>query len=179
VRLYIDNLAIGDSAVAADNQWRVTLPDTVEPGLYTLRVDELDGEGTVTARVETPFKREDRQGLAAALGVAEPAETPETPAAPPDPGEEAVAVDAPEAPTPTPTPEAPTEAEPAPEPEAEPLIAAITVQPGSTLWAISRERYGDGNLYVQVFEANRDKILDPDLIYPGQVFDLPEGVAAQ
>jgi nucleoid-associated protein YgaU len=54
------------------------------------------------------------------------------------------------------------------------MISAITVQPGSTLWAISRERYGQGILYVEVFEANRDKIRDPDLIYPGQVFALPE-----
>ncbi len=52
--------------------------------------------------------------------------------------------------------------------------AAVTVQPGSTLWAISRAAYGDGVLYVRVFEANRDRIRDPDLIYPGQVFTLPE-----
>lgn len=53
-------------------------------------------------------------------------------------------------------------------------ITAVTVQPGSTLWAISRDRYGEGILYVRVFEANRDRIRDPDLIYPGQVFALPE-----
>jgi len=53
-------------------------------------------------------------------------------------------------------------------------VAAITVQPGSTLWAISRERYGEGTFYVRVFEANRDRIRNPDLIYPGQVFNLPE-----
>ncbi len=53
-------------------------------------------------------------------------------------------------------------------------ITAITVQPGTTLWAISRERYGEGTLYVRVYEANRDRIRDPDLIYPGQVFSLPE-----
>ncbi|ABG31393.1 LysM peptidoglycan-binding domain-containing protein [Roseobacter denitrificans] len=52
-------------------------------------------------------------------------------------------------------------------------IQAITVQAGDTLWAIARERYGEGLLYVQVFEANRSEIRDPDLIYPGQVFDLP------
>jgi nucleoid-associated protein YgaU len=53
-------------------------------------------------------------------------------------------------------------------------ISAITVQKGNTLWAIARERYGDGLLYVKVFEANRDAIRDPDLIYPGQVFNLPD-----
>ena len=55
-------------------------------------------------------------------------------------------------------------------------INVITVQPGNTLWAISRERYGRGILYVQVFDANKDKIRDPDLIYPGQIFDLPDNI---
>lgn len=59
-------------------------------------------------------------------------------------------------------------------PQTRTRIAAVTVQPGSTLWAISRERYGEGILYVRVFEANRDRIRDPDLIYPGQVFTLPQ-----
>ncbi len=53
-------------------------------------------------------------------------------------------------------------------------ITAITVQRGATLWAIARDRYGDGQLYVRVFEANRQSIRDPDLIYPGQIFDLPD-----
>jgi nucleoid-associated protein YgaU len=58
-------------------------------------------------------------------------------------------------------------------------INVVTVQPGNTLWGISRERYGQGILYVQVFEANRDKIRDPDLIYPGQIFDLPDDAAEE
>lgn len=53
------------------------------------------------------------------------------------------------------------------------VVRAVTVQAGDTLWAIARERYGEGLLYVQVFEANRTAIRDPDLIFPGQVFDLP------
>ena len=60
--------------------------------------------------------------------------------------------------------------------EAAPVPAApitITVQPGYTLWGIAQQNFGDGVLYVQVFEANRDKIRDPDLIYPGQVFTIP------
>lgn len=53
-------------------------------------------------------------------------------------------------------------------------VTSITVQPGNTLWAISKERYGDGVDYVKVFQANRDRIRNPDLIYPGQIFDLPD-----
>ncbi len=49
----------------------------------------------------------------------------------------------------------------------------ITVQPGYTLWGIASDRYGSGFDYVHIFEANDDQIRDPDLIYPGQIFDLP------
>ncbi|MGI1663496.1 LysM peptidoglycan-binding domain-containing protein [Palleronia sp. KMU-117] len=53
-------------------------------------------------------------------------------------------------------------------------VELVTVQPGNTLWGIARENYGEGLLYVRVFEANRDRIRDPDLIYPGQVFTVPD-----
>ena len=53
-------------------------------------------------------------------------------------------------------------------------VAVRTVQPGSTLWAIAEENLGSGIYYVEVFEANRDLIRDPDLIYPGQIFRIPE-----
>jgi nucleoid-associated protein YgaU len=58
---------------------------------------------------------------------------------------------------------------------AEGQAVAMTVQPGMTLWGIARERWGSGVLYVQLFEANKDRIKNPDLIYPGQVFAMPEG----
>ncbi len=47
------------------------------------------------------------------------------------------------------------------------------VQPGNSLWLIATNNYGDGFKYHQIFQANRDKIRDPDLIYPGQVFVIP------
>ncbi|WP_306152315.1 LysM peptidoglycan-binding domain-containing protein [Roseovarius sp. MMSF_3281] len=53
-------------------------------------------------------------------------------------------------------------------------VRAVTVQPGATLWAISRRNYGEGTMYVRIYEANRDRIRDPDLIYPGQVFSVPQ-----
>ena len=52
--------------------------------------------------------------------------------------------------------------------------AVKTVQPGATLWAIAEENLGSGIFYVEVFEANADLIRDPDLIYPGQIFRIPE-----
>jgi nucleoid-associated protein YgaU len=68
----------------------------------------------------------------------------------------------------------------APGPAADPAVSgagrvSITVQPGFTLWQIARETYGDGTLYVRVYDANRSLIRDPDLIYPGQVFSVPTG----
>jgi nucleoid-associated protein YgaU len=50
---------------------------------------------------------------------------------------------------------------------------SITVQPGFTLWGIAKSQMGEGVMYVQVFEANKDRIKNPDLIYPGQVFTIP------
>ncbi|WP_299841259.1 LysM peptidoglycan-binding domain-containing protein [uncultured Jannaschia sp.] len=52
-------------------------------------------------------------------------------------------------------------------------LSAITVQPGYTLWAISEGYFGEGVRYVQIFAENRDRIRDPDLIFPGQIFTLP------
>ncbi|KFE36964.1 LysM peptidoglycan-binding domain-containing protein [Thioclava atlantica] len=52
-------------------------------------------------------------------------------------------------------------------------VKVVQIVKGNTLWAIAREVYGEGILYVRVFDANRDQIRDPDLIYPGQVFTIP------
>jgi len=49
----------------------------------------------------------------------------------------------------------------------------IVVQPGASLWRIARQAYGQGVRYTVIYEANRDQIRDPDLIYPGQVFAVP------
>ena len=51
----------------------------------------------------------------------------------------------------------------------------VVVQPGNTLWAIARQLYGRGVRYTLIFQENSEQIVDPDLIYPGQVFRLPEG----
>ncbi|MEQ8369504.1 MAG: LysM peptidoglycan-binding domain-containing protein [Alphaproteobacteria bacterium] len=49
----------------------------------------------------------------------------------------------------------------------------VIVQPGNSLWRIARRVYGEGLSYTVIYEANRDSIRDPDLIYPGQVFAVP------
>ena len=127
VLVYLDNAPISSTVLDSAGQWKTDLTD-VDPGVYTLRIDQLDTGGKVVSRLETPFQRENRERLIEQVAAS---------------------------------------AEPA-------RVNVITVQPGYTLWAIARSRYGRGILYVQVFEANRDKIGNPDLIYPGQVFQLPD-----
>ncbi|WP_415254792.1 Ig-like domain-containing protein [Sulfitobacter sp.] len=125
VQVYLDNAVVGKLPVNEQGRWRGDIAG-IDTGIYTLRVDELDQDGDVISRVETPFKRESAETLARATAN----------------------YDGP--------------------------IKEVTVQEGATLWAIARERYGDPTLYLRVVEANRDSIRDPDLIYPGQVFDLPD-----
>jgi nucleoid-associated protein YgaU len=50
---------------------------------------------------------------------------------------------------------------------------AVEVQPGNNLWRIAQHSYGDGLRYTVIYQANRTKIHDPNLIYPGQVFAVP------
>jgi nucleoid-associated protein YgaU len=48
-----------------------------------------------------------------------------------------------------------------------------TVQPGDTLSKIAREMLGDAKAYMDIFNANRDQLADPDKIKPGQVLKIP------
>lgn len=47
------------------------------------------------------------------------------------------------------------------------------VQSGDTLWAIAKKYYGNGNLYTKIVNANKDKIKNPNLIFPGQQLVIP------
>jgi nucleoid-associated protein YgaU len=123
LQVYLDNAPVVSTQVQEGGAWNTVLPD-VDSGTYTLRVDQVDDQGKVTARVESPFLRESAEALAKV--------------------------------------------------EDQTQAVSVTVQPGHSLWAISRERYGDGLQYVKIYQANRDLIRNPDLIYPGQVFAFPE-----
>jgi nucleoid-associated protein YgaU len=54
-----------------------------------------------------------------------------------------------------------------------PADQSYIVQPGNSLWRIARRSYGNGLRYTVIYQANREQIRNPDLIYPGQVFTLP------
>jgi len=118
VMVYLDNVFVGSGRGGNDGLWHMAPDGVVEPGLHSLRVDLVDEDGVVRARIETPFARADFT--------------------------------------------LPTGRD-----------SVVVVQPGNSLWRIARRSYGYGVQYVTIFEANRDQIGDPDLIYPGQIFLLP------
>ena len=211
VRIYLDNQFLATSKIAADGYWALELSD-LEPGIYTLRVDELNAAGDVVSRAETPFKREAAEELAELMAAGTETEEPSA-EGPSESAAEAEVVDAEAL--------ASVEPEAADDPQPEEVVtqeevnvqaevaelnpqgeqssdggslavegqpadtASVlrtpskkfrvrTVQPGSTLWAIAKESYGAGIEYFKVFEANKERIRDPDLIYPGQVFEIPD-----
>ena len=215
VRIYLDNQSIATSEIAVDGYWVVELSD-IEPGIYTLRIDELNPAGDVVSRAETPFKREAAEELAELMAVETEAEEPRV-----DVRSESAVVAKVEAEEAQPLAVLQVETETAPEKtlaqavtqvevNVQPEVATLdgqveqssnggsavveelpaetapalrapskkfrvrTVQPGSTLWAIAKESYGAGIEYFKVFEANKERIRDPDLIYPGQVFEIPD-----
>jgi nucleoid-associated protein YgaU len=121
VRIYLDNGLLGQAVAGADGRWELRPDLPVQPGLHTLRADQLNGDSKVTARVETPFERAKSTDLAATNSTAN----------------------------------------------------SIVVQPGYSLWRMARRSYGSGWHYSVIYEANKEQIRDPDLIYPGQVLKLP------
>lgn len=61
-----------------------------------------------------------------------------------------------------------------PEPEAVVEVEYYTVQKGDSLSLIAKRAYGNAMRYPELFEANREVIKDPDLIYPGQTIRIPK-----
>ncbi|KJE34444.1 peptidoglycan-binding protein [Thalassospira sp. HJ] len=118
VRIYLDNKHVGTAPADENGNWALTIGEPIEPGNYTMRADQLDSSGTVTARVEIPFERARPDQIL-------------------EPG------------------------------------SRYVVQPGNSLWRIARRTYGEGLKYWVIYHQNRNQIRDPDLIYPGQIFALP------
>lgn len=49
----------------------------------------------------------------------------------------------------------------------------LTVKSGDCLWNIAKKQLGNGADYTKIYNLNKDKIKNPNLIYPGQVLTLP------
>jgi len=118
IRLYVDDVAVGDAIVDPQGRWGIVPSIAVAAGDHRLRVDDLGIGGKVTSRVELPFQR----------ALLSPDEV---------------------------------------------LTGTVVVQPRQNLWRLARRAYGQGVRYTVIYEANRDQIRNPDLIYPGQIFAIP------
>ena len=54
-------------------------------------------------------------------------------------------------------------------------VTYYEIKSGDTLSAIAKVHYGNANKYPLIFEANREVIKDPNLIFPGQVIRIMRG----
>lgn len=78
--------------------------------------------------------------------------------------------------TPSPAPSQPATAtvqEPPRETTSAPKAANYTVKSGDCLWNIAKKQLGDGSRWKEIYELNKDKIKNPNLIYPDQSLTLP------
>jgi nucleoid-associated protein YgaU len=149
IRLYVDNNITGEMKADDTGKWNYVGTNTVAPGKHNLRADEIAADGSVASRVELPFLRE----APAIVAAAAPAVATTVVVAEPAPAETTTVavVAAPAAPQPT----------------------RIVIQPGNNLWTLSRQIYGAGRNYTVIYEANKDQIRNPRLIYPGQIITAP------
>ena len=189
IRLYIDDSFIADSVVE-DGRWLVEGGKVLTKPSQRVRIDMLAaGSAEVASRAEVNFDVElpadeaptavaeaDPAATAAQAALAAPAETPatapavaEVPAASAAPVPAPVATDAPAADT-VPTLVAVSVGGPDSERFAS---GKAIIRRGDNLWTIARRVYGEGIRYTTIYEANTGQIRDPDRIYPGQVFELP------
>tara|TARA_R110000868_G_scaffold10226_3_gene50088 strand:- start:6299 stop:7258 length:960 start_codon:yes stop_codon:yes gene_type:complete len=121
IRVYVGGKPVGDTRTDAKGRWELRPTVAIEPGQYTMRIDQLNDEGKVVARIELPFERGEPGAVLSALKEGK-----------------------------------------------------VVIQPGNNLWNIAQSLYGSGFSYTVIYEANKDQIRDPDLIYPGQVFETPK-----
>ncbi|MFC3322323.1 LysM peptidoglycan-binding domain-containing protein [Mesorhizobium cantuariense] len=196
VRAYANDILLGDAQTSPDGHFLVEATRDIPVGSYTIHVDGLDADGVkVVARAAVPFEREPGEAIAA-VAPAEPKPAEAKPAEPKPaapaaaeapPAAEAPAVAAAPAETAPPTTTAPATEGPAvaaatppgdvPEtvaPKLEHADGAVIIRRNDTLWRISRRVYGHGVRFSTIYLANQDQISDPDRIWPGQVFKVPE-----
>lgn len=202
MRLYVDDVFIADALVDG-GRWLVEAGDILPGPQHAVRIDMLDANSAeVAARAEVNFRVDvPAQPTAVAQAPAAGQQPPATEAAEPagsqsqpQPGTGADPVTAPAEAAATPEPESagpgsaidfaeaadagavPTMvAEAVGDPELQRFASGrAIIRRGDNLWTIARRVYGQGIKYTTIYEANTAQIRDPDWIYPGQVFDLPQ-----
>jgi nucleoid-associated protein YgaU len=188
VRGYANEVLLGDAKVSPEGRFLIETERDLPVGDYIVRIDLLSPTGDkVVARATVPFKREAGEAIAAvapppvtetpAAPAAEPAQQPVTPPATAETQPEVPAAQTPPAvadATPPAAVEAPAPAEAATAPKLEASATGVVIRRGDTLWRISKRVYGRGTRYSTIYTANKTQIADPDRIWPGQVFRVPE-----
>lgn len=144
LRVYLDNQPVGVAQANDAGLWQLDIENVeVHGGDVMLRVDQVDDQGNVIARAEQAV---DLSEIAA------------TKLAALDSGIEVLSDASGGA------------------GGAGGALAGFTrirITRGDNLWNIARKVYGSGFRYTVIYDANRLQIRNPDLIYPGQVFDIP------
>jgi len=159
VRVYLDDALVGEATAGADGAWTMSAAHDASVGAHRLRVDQVTpADGTVVARAEVPFDVLGAADIAAAEGSATPA----------DATDASVAAGAT-----APPPETPAGATAGTDAAAAAGQTSVRIRRGDDLWSIAERLYGSGERYTAIYRANRRQIRDPNLIYPGQVFTLP------
>lgn len=174
-RVYINDEFKGTTRISPKGAFLFELSEGLTAGSYDLRVDVLDADNSeVASRAAVTIDHSPEPVVVAEV-------TPEPVAPEPvAPEPEAKAELKPEVKTPEIQPEVETVAvEPEPEPavELKPVIKtgrSVIIRRGDSLWKISRRMLGEGRKYTTIFSANNNQIKDPNRIYPGQVFDVPD-----
>ena len=153
----------------------VEVPKAEEPAVEVPKAEVPAAEQSAAEPPAQPAA----EAPATAEAPAQPA-----PAAPAEP--EKPAVTAEPAPAVVEPPAAPVEAPKvaAVTPEVDPnamekSVSKVIIQPGNNLWKLSRRIYGKGTMYTVIYEANREFIKNPNLIYPGQIFTAPKTASGQ
>ena len=119
MRAYADGRLVGVSRADMGGDWVLLPEESLQPGDYDLRIDQVRTGGEVLARAATPFTRVEPERILVRKGQ-------------------------------------------------------VIVQPGNSLWRIARATYGSGLRFTVIYNANKDQIRDPDVIFPGQVFAIPQ-----
>ncbi|MBN9275209.1 MAG: LysM peptidoglycan-binding domain-containing protein [Mesorhizobium sp.] len=183
VRAYANEILLGDAMTSPDGHFLVEAKRDLPVGTYTVRVDALDADGAkVVARATVPFEREPGQAIAAVAPAPAKPETqsaaqPSTEASSTEPAKQPAGTQPAASEKPAEVAAATPPADGVPEtvsPKLEHANSAVIIRRKDTLWRISRRVYGHGTRYSTIYLANQDQISDPDKIWPGQVFKLPE-----
>ncbi|MFU0503411.1 LysM peptidoglycan-binding domain-containing protein [Pseudaminobacter sp. NGMCC 1.201702] len=175
VRAYANEILLGEAVTSPGGRFLIEAERDLPVGDYIVRVDALEPDGVkVVARAAVPFEREPGEAISA---VAPPASAAQAPG---DKAQASPSTDAPgaeigaKAPLPAGSGDIAAAAPEALAPKLENVDGAVIIRRGDSLWRISRRVYGLGVRYSTIYLANQQQIRDPDLIWPGQVFKVPE-----